>query len=38
MPFLQTSDYLVALENRTAPGKPGEPAVAMGGPEDPDQD
>jgi murein DD-endopeptidase MepM/ murein hydrolase activator NlpD len=38
MPFLQTSDYLVALENRTAPGKPGQPAVAMGGPEDPDQD
>ena len=36
MPFLQTADYLTALQNRTAPVHKGEPQMAMGGPEDPD--
>lgn len=36
MPFLQTADYLTALQNRTAPARHGEPQMAMGGPEDPD--
>jgi murein DD-endopeptidase MepM/ murein hydrolase activator NlpD len=35
MPFLQTADYMTALQNRTAPIK-GAQTVAMGGPEDPD--
>jgi murein DD-endopeptidase MepM/ murein hydrolase activator NlpD len=34
MPFLQTSDYMMALENRTP--LPADPQTAMGGPEDPD--
>ena len=38
MPFLQTADYLTALQNRTAPTRKGEPQMAMGGPEDPDAD
>jgi murein DD-endopeptidase MepM/ murein hydrolase activator NlpD len=40
MPFLQTADYLTALQNRTAPTGSGkdQPPVAMGGPEDPDSD
>jgi murein DD-endopeptidase MepM/ murein hydrolase activator NlpD len=37
-PFLQTGDYLAALQNRAAPVGAGQPVVAMGGPEDPDQD
>jgi murein DD-endopeptidase MepM/ murein hydrolase activator NlpD len=32
MPFLQTADYMAALEHRTP--LPGEPQMAMGGPED----
>ncbi len=35
MPFLQTADYMIALQNRTVPVH-GGPTVAMGGPEDPD--
>jgi len=38
MPFLQTADYMTALQNRTAPIHQGEPQMAMGGPEDPDAD
>lgn len=34
-PFLQTADYMVALEHRDVPAS-GKQAVAMGGPEDPD--
>lgn len=37
MPFLQTADYLAALQNRQ-PLKAGEPAIAMGGPADPNAD
>jgi murein DD-endopeptidase MepM/ murein hydrolase activator NlpD len=37
MPFLQTADYLTALQNRTAPTHD-TPQVAMGGPEDPGAD
>jgi murein DD-endopeptidase MepM/ murein hydrolase activator NlpD len=37
MPFLQTADYLTALQNRTAPMHD-TPQVAMGGPEDPGAD
>ena len=37
-PFLQTADYMTALQNRTAPTHDGTPQVAMGGPEDPDAD
>ncbi len=37
MPFLQTADYLTALQNRQ-PLKVGEPVTAMGGPADPDAD
>lgn len=35
MPFLQTADYLTALQTRTVPDK-AQPQMAMGGPEDPD--
>lgn len=35
MPFLQTADYMTALQNRTVPIHGAAP-VAMGGPEDPD--
>lgn len=35
MPFLQTADYMTALQNRNVPIK-GAQTVAMGGPEDPD--
>jgi murein DD-endopeptidase MepM/ murein hydrolase activator NlpD len=35
MPFLQTADYMTALQNRTVPILGATP-VAMGGPEDPD--
>ncbi|WBO22020.1 M23 family metallopeptidase [Sphingomonas abietis] len=35
MPFLQTADYMTALQDRTMPIHAGQ-AVAMGGPEDPD--
>lgn len=35
MPFLQTADYMTALQNRTLPIHGAAP-VAMGGPEDPD--
>jgi murein DD-endopeptidase MepM/ murein hydrolase activator NlpD len=34
-PFLQSADYLMALQNREPP-KTSEPQVAMGGPADPD--
>jgi murein DD-endopeptidase MepM/ murein hydrolase activator NlpD len=37
MPFLQTADYLTALQNRVPP-KSSQSPVAMGGPEDPDGD
>ena len=37
MPFLQTADYLTALQNRQ-PLKAGEPVMAMGGPADPNAD
>ena len=37
-PFLQTADYMTALQNRTAPTHDGTPQVAMGGPEDPNAD
>jgi murein DD-endopeptidase MepM/ murein hydrolase activator NlpD len=37
MPFLQTADYLTALQDRT-PLKDGTPQMAMGGPEDPDSE
>jgi murein DD-endopeptidase MepM/ murein hydrolase activator NlpD len=37
MPFLQTADYLTALQNRQ-PLKADEPAMAMGGPSDPNAD
>jgi murein DD-endopeptidase MepM/ murein hydrolase activator NlpD len=37
MPFLQTADYMTALQNRTMPLH-GASQVAMGGPEDPDAD
>lgn len=36
MPFLQTADYMTALQDRTP--LPGAFATAMGGPEDPDGD
>ena len=36
-PFLQTADYLMALQNRVPP-KTAEPRMAMGGPADPDGD
>jgi len=36
MPFLQTADYMTALQNRTAPTHDGTPQMAMGGPSDPD--
>jgi murein DD-endopeptidase MepM/ murein hydrolase activator NlpD len=36
MPFLQTADYMMALENRTP--LPADPQRAMGGPEDPSGD
>lgn len=36
MPFLQTADYLTALQNRTP--MPNQPQMAMGGPADPDGD
>ncbi len=36
MPFLQTADYLMALQNRKS--MPSDPHVAMGGPEDPNGD
>jgi murein DD-endopeptidase MepM/ murein hydrolase activator NlpD len=35
MPFLQTADYMTALQNRTVPNHVDQP-MAMGGPEDPD--
>jgi murein DD-endopeptidase MepM/ murein hydrolase activator NlpD len=35
MPFLQTADYMTALQNRTMPIHGAQP-MAMGGPEDPD--
>jgi murein DD-endopeptidase MepM/ murein hydrolase activator NlpD len=35
MPFLQTADYMTALQNRNVPVRGATP-VAMGGPEDPD--
>jgi hypothetical protein len=35
MPFLQTADYMTALQNRDVPIRGATP-VAMGGPEDPD--
>lgn len=35
MPFLQTADYLLALQNRV-PLKSAQPQMAMGGPVDPD--
>ena len=35
MPFLQTADYLMALQNR-APLRSAQPQMAMGGPADPD--
>jgi len=38
MPFLQTADYMTALQNRTAPTHDGTPQMAMGGPADPDSD
>jgi len=38
MPFLQTADYLTALQNRTAPTHDAAPQTAMGGPEDPNAD
>ena len=34
MPFLQSADYLMALQNRQ-PFAPAQPQMAMGGPEDP---
>jgi len=37
MPFLQTADYLTALQNRQPP-RTNAPQMAMGGPDDPEGD